>query len=391
MPTDLNHDRYLRLIRGETRSPIAAAARTGLRLASGPYRSAVALRNRLFDLGLRQPARLGRPTISVGNLTTGGTGKTPMVIEIARRLRDAGHRPAVLLRGYGGDETRELQAALASLPTDVSDPAPPAPPAGGQSMVPVEANPSRVAQAADLLTRQPEVGAFVLDDGFQHRQAHRDLDLVLIDATDPFGGERLLPRGLLREPMGNLRRADAVIVTRCDQLPPEALAQLDQRIAALTGRAPLAHVTARWAALRGPESRGEGEQPIEALRDRRVLGACGIGNPRAFERQLRETAGAVAAVEVRRDHYPWTADDLRALLARAAEGGAEAIVTTEKDWVKWQPLLAEATTAGATAGRAAPLDLPIYRPVLAIRFLDGEEAFATLLSQTVAASRCSTL
>lgn len=350
----LDHDRFLRLVRGHDRSPPAAAARLGLSAAAAPYRAAVALRNRAFDLGLRRPMPLGRPTVSIGNLTTGGTGKTPMVIDTVRRLRATGERPAVLLRGYGDDETRELATALAD--TD--------PP------TPVEANPSRVAQAAALLERCPDVSAFVLDDGFQHRQAHRDLDLVLIDATDPFGGGRLLPRGLLREPTCSLRRAHGVIVTRSDQVDAETLARLDAEIERLTDRPPLAHVAATWRVLRVDEAADE--QPTQTLRERRVLGACGIGNPGAFERQLRQAAGEVVGMETRNDHHPWTAEALREVLDRAAAAGGEAVVTTEKDWVKWRPLLGRMPDSQT---------LPIYRPILMMRFLDGEAAFATLLQE----------
>ncbi len=353
----MNHDRYLRIIRGEDRTAAAGVARLGLRVMEGPYRAAVALRNGLFNVHARQGASLGRPTISVGNLTAGGTGKTPFVIEVVHRLCEMGHRPAVLLRGYGDDETRELRSAFA----------------GGEAAVPVEANPKRAEQAADLLKREPGVSVFVLDDAFQHRQVQRDLDLVLIDATQPFGHGHVLPRGLLREPIGNLRRADAVIVTRSDQVSADALSRLDTRIEEIAGAAPLAHTATGWCALR---QNGE-ELPIDVLHGKRVMGACGIGNPGAFERQLRASAGTVMQMAVCNDHHAWTADDLRALLRDADQAGAEAVVITEKDWVKWQPLLEQAEFP-----RPA---MPIWRPALAVQFLDGEQAYVTLLQEVVGA------
>jgi len=379
-----NHARYLRLIRGESRSRAAAAARTALLAGEMPYRAAVALRNRLFDHHLRTPAQLGRPTISVGNLTAGGTGKTPMVIDLVQRLCAHGHRPAVLLRGYGNDETRELQNAFATPNGSTPDTPKPADgdaTSGGGSLprgssahihIPVEANPDRAAQAADLLQRDPAVTAFVLDDAFQHRQAHRDLDLVLIDATQPFGHDHVLPRGLLREPAANLRRADAVIVTRSDQLTPDALHQLDQRITQLAGRAPIAHAATAWQTLRTET----GDQPIDTLSGQRIVAACGIGNPAAFERQLRGHAGELLRFDPRADHHPWQRDELQRFLQTAADAGADSVVTTEKDWVKWQPLL-------EAMGSARPT-IPIHRPAPTIRFLDGESAFVTLLQERIA-------
>lgn len=358
MAPELDHARFLRIVRGEDRSPAGALARAGLALAAGPYRAAVGARNFTFNRKLRRGVALGRPTISVGNLTAGGTGKTPMVVEVVTRLRRMGERPAVLLRGYGDDETHELQSLVNPRGDDVT---------------PVEANPSRAAAAADVLAHHPGISAFVLDDAFQHRQVRRDLDLVLIDATDPFGGERLLPRGLLREPMVNLRRADAVIVTRSDQLEPEALAPLDARIESLTGHAPIAHAASAWSAWRGERD----EPPLDALRNSRVIAGCGIGNPGAFERQLREHVGEVVALEVRNDHHAWTGDELAALLARARACDA-VVVTTEKDWVKWRPLLAQLEDDAPVA---------VYRPVLTTRFLDGAERFATLLSETMRRAR----
>lgn len=349
-----NHDSYLRLIRGEDRSRLGGITRAFLSAASGPYRCVTVARNHLFDKGMRRICDLGRPVVSVGNITVGGTGKTPMVVEIVRRLRHLGHRPAVLLRGYGGDETRELGAAFAD----------------AEPIVPVQANPNRAEQAAHLLKRHPEVDVFVLDDAFQHRQVHRDLDLVLIDATDPFGGGRVLPRGLLREPMSNLHRADAVVITRCDQVDAESLSVLDKQVESLTGRRPLAHTAAQWRGLRSEA----GPMPAQTLGRQKVMGACGIGNARVFERQLRQCAKEVVAVDARNDHYRWTGKDLRALLGRAADSGAEAVVTTEKDWVKWRPLLAGEAGAGID-------DFPIYRPILAIHFVDGEDAFARMLAE----------
>jgi len=331
---------------GSDRSLRAAMLRRALALAEPGYRLGVARRNRAFDTGKRRPVHLGRPTISVGNLTTGGTGKTPFVIDLARRLE----LPGVLLRGYhGGDETQELRDALG----ECGD---------------VEANPDRAAGAKALLARSPQTSVFLLDDGFQHRQAHRDLDLVLIDATRPFGFGRLLPRGLLREPMANLKRADAVIVTRADRVSEDALHDLDDRIADLAGSPPLAHVAHRWTELRSDTS----NVTLDQLAGLRVVGVCGIGNPEPFERTLQQHAGRVQGMALFADHHHYTRAQLDDIMARGKKDFADVVVTTEKDYVKWKPLLAGTTPA-----------LPVLRPVLTLAYLDGEEALDALVRKTV--------
>src|ERR1700722_16404745 len=173
-------------------------------IAEPAYAAAMAGRNLAYSRGWFSSRRLPSATISVGNITTGGTGKTPVVRWLAGRLREAGKYPAVLLRGYrattGGvsDEQQLLARGL----TDA---------------IPVIANPDRFAGAEQALGHNGKIDAFVLDDGFQHRKVKRDFDLVLINATEPFGFGHVLPRGLLREPMAGLRRADALLITRSSQ------------------------------------------------------------------------------------------------------------------------------------------------------------------------------
>ena len=162
------------------------------------------------------PHRLPHPTISVGNITTGGTGKTPVVRWLAERLQEQGRRPAVLMRGYrseGGisDEQSLLQQQLPEIP--------------------VIANPDRVRGAADATQKQNDIDTFILDDGFQHRRVHRDFDLVLIDATAPFGFGHILPRGSLREPLSGLRRANALLITRSSQVDVNRLKEIEVELA----------------------------------------------------------------------------------------------------------------------------------------------------------------
>ncbi|MAE66655.1 MAG: tetraacyldisaccharide 4'-kinase [Phycisphaeraceae bacterium] len=336
------------IMNGDDRSVSAGLARLGLALLEPPYRAVIATRNAMFDRHLRRGARLDQPVISVGNLTTGGTGKTPMVIEIARRLLACGRRPAVLLRGYragpaGSDEAVLLETAL-----------------GDQ--VPVRADPDRRAGAAWVNRVHPDVDVLLLDDGFQHRQVARDLDLVLIDATCPFGHDHVLPRGMMREGPRALRRADGIIVTRADQVPPSDRDVLDRRIQKAAGRAPFAHAVHGWAGWVD-----ESDRQAEVDTGRPVLGVCGIGNPGAFEAALRRATEPGTRVMAFRDHHAYAPDDLARIAAEARRIGGP-VVTTDKDWIKWKQL-------------DLPDGLRVYRPVLRIEFLDGADRLDAILAE----------
>lgn len=341
---------------GDDRSWWAKVMRAVLGTIEPVYRAVVRCRNAAFDWGVRKPTRVGVPVISVGNLTVGGTGKTPMVVEIVKRLEGLGGRPAVLLRGYkgsaaGSDEAQVLRESL------------------GPS-VPVEADPNRVAAAGRVLENHPEISVVVLDDGFQHRQIHRDLDLVLVDASSRLESMRVLPRGLLREPARNLRRAHAVIVTHCEQVAPKQVRGLDRQVRRITGRGPLAHCRHVWRGFRDAAGR---VHELEMPRNAAVVGVCGIGNPGGFERQLRRYAGRVVDFTALTDHHGYTDFEVGRLISQAVDHKAGAVVVTDKDWVKWREL---------PAAQSSPV--PIYRPVLRLAFDDGGSELAELLRGCVA-------
>ncbi|MEM9644511.1 MAG: tetraacyldisaccharide 4'-kinase, partial [Planctomycetota bacterium] len=207
---------------GQKRGWMGTCVRAGLRIAAIPYGWAVCLRNRQYDRGSKPVHRCGVPVISVGNLTTGGTGKTPIVCAIAERLRASDRRVALVSRGYGrggADQNDEAEELFARLPD-----------------VPHLQDPDRV-ESARIAVEELETELILMDDGFQHRRLHRDLDIVVIDATCPFGFGHVLPRGLLREPLSGIRRSDLIVISRCG-LVAEAtvqgilnrLARLDQRV-----------------------------------------------------------------------------------------------------------------------------------------------------------------
>lgn len=286
------------------------------------------LRGKLYDRGWLARERLDVPVVSVGNLTAGGTGKTPMVAWLVRELRRRGRRPGVLSRGYGAapddaeranDEARMLARLLPDVPR-VQDP--------------------DRARGGRRLVRERGVDVCVLDDGFQHRRLARDLDLVLVDATRPWGlpapadggapVRALLPRGLLRERPGALARADAIVLTRADLVDERTREGLSRELYELAPGRPILLAVHRAARLRGPG--GESRPPGE-LAGRPVDLVSAIGNPEAFERTV---AGLGARVDTHRsfpDHHDYVEADLRDL-----GRNGRWVVTTAKDAVKLEPL-----------------------------------------------------
>ncbi len=308
--------RFLALIRGDRSNPVAMLARLGLRVASWVYGAGIRLRNLAFSQGWREVVRVGVPVVSVGNLTVGGTGKTPCVEFVARFYRDRDRRVAILSRGYGSDEGRNDEALV--LEETLPD-------------VPHLQDADRVMVARTAI-EELETEFLVLDDGFQHRRLHRDLDLVLIDATNPWGFGAMLPRGLLREPLSGLRRADAILVTRADQASSEELEAITRRLSRLAPGKPVALATHRPTRLVNSDGASES---VEYLRERPVLGFCGIGNPESFRRTLTHLGARLLDFRTFPDHHPYHREDVFSLRETAASLPSDTLfVTTHKDLVK---------------------------------------------------------
>ncbi len=307
---------YLALVRGETRGVWPWLQRSGLRLASVPYGAAVRLRNLAFDRGWARTHRAAVPVVSVGNLTVGGTGKTPCVEYVARFYRERAVRVGILSRGYGSDAGPNDEALV--LEENLPD-------------VPHLQGADRV-ELARTAVEELESELLVLDDGFQHRRLARDLDLVLIDATAPWGFGHLLPRGLLREPIGALKRAGAILLTRCDQVGPAERDDLRRTIQRIAPQIPLIETTHRPVALANDDNC---ELALAAVPSSPVAAFCGLGNPDAFRRTLTDLGATVSAFRTYPDHHAYTRADVEELhqWARSLPRGC-LIVTTQKDLVK---------------------------------------------------------
>lgn len=265
--------------------------------------------------------RLERPVVSVGNVTCGGTGKTPAVEMIIRDLLRWGYKPAIVSRGYGAKGLTEGEALQGNdefhlLRSNLPD-------------VPHYQGPDRYSTGRRAI--QAGANVIVLDDGFQHVKLHRDLDLVLVDAIEPFGHGRVLPAGFLREPLRVLSRAGLFAVTRCEKVDPRKLSTLAAYLRNRFPGKPVIYLDTKpveWVALSGEKD------PPQSTRGRRVLAFCGIGNPEAFRRQLVDLGLKLERLVCFRDHHRYTDSDIRALHSRARELGVEEVVMTQKDAVK---------------------------------------------------------
>ena len=335
------------LVSGRRRGPTAYLARAGLWWARLPYAVGVAVRNRRYDGGKRS-ARVPVPVVCVGNLTLGGTGKTPMVEYVAGYFRELEKQVAILSRGYGttGGANDEALVLEENLPD-----------------VPHLQGADRVA-LANTAIEELESEVLVLDDGFQHRRLYRDLDIVLLDATRPIQKEYLFPRGLLRESVGGLKRAGIAVFSRCDQVPAESLAEQQSWLAKRFPTLPHATCVHQPTELIGADG---GTESVESLRGKPVAGFCGVGNPQSFRQTLTDLGATVIDFRAFPDHHPYTREDVDSLRAWAGQLPADAMIaTTQKDWVKLR--------IGELGGR------PLWAVRVGVRFTSGEDVLRAKLT-----------
>lgn len=419
---------------GSSQTLAAQAFRTAATLVSLPYSGVVRLRNRLYDLGVLRASQPPRPTISVGNLTLGGVGKTPFVGWLADYFLQNAQTPAFISRGYQAERQRDLFARVdaaqnaqaenvpqsAQTSTDAAAPTPPTSRNLSSQFAqfqqfndearelalrfpttPHFLGARRAEVAAALVEARPDVDVFLLDDAFQHRQLQRDLDVVLLDALNPFGGGRVFPSGFLREPLAGLRRADVVLLNRADLVSDERRrairAQVERRnpdaLFAEIAQTPRFVFSRRDAdkfddgdALNAPQNatasnadalfsppsparlvREEFATWAETRRGGRFLAFCGLGAPTGFRKTLETNGLTPTSFVAFPDHCAYSASDFASLAAEAERIDADALLTTAKDFVK----IPEPTLAGR----------PIFALGIGVEFLSGEAALRALLAE----------
>ncbi len=325
------------------------------------------VRNRLYDRGFLRVHSLGARTISIGNLTTGGTGKTPLVALTAEIMAESGAKVCILTRGYGRARPRERvvvsdgQTVLADAETGGDEPVELAKRLLGKAVVVADAD--RVA-AARWAREKFGITAFVLDDGFQHRRAKRDLDIVCIDATNPCGNGRLLPVGTLRESFNGLGRADAIVLTRANLVDTtdEIVARLRKR----NPTAPIFKAHIHIARLVGLGDLLAGRAGTGGKEAGAFFAFCGLGNSASFPRQLKADGFKVSGHKQFRDHHRYTQADVEVIERESKEAGAAALVTTAKDAVKLAGLRFE---------------MPVFVAIAEVR-IDKEVEFRELIANT---------
>lgn len=284
------------------------------------YGAAARLRVSAYAHGLLPQRRLPGVVISVGNLSVGGTGKTPMVLWIAQRFAGEGKRCGILTRGYRGRAQRGIAAGTPALESDEVQLLR----ARLDQSVSFGVGANRYARGCELASSGVE--HFVLDDGFQHLRLARDVDIALIDAVNPFGNGHVLPAGGLREPPAALRRAGIVVITRAEG-PAPALEGVVHRFT----DAPIFHAATRLESIRSFSGRGYPGDDDALAGTRKYFAFCGIGNPGAFFADLQKWGVRTAGTQKFRDHHRYAQRDAASIEAAARAAGADALLCTEKD------------------------------------------------------------
>ena len=303
--------------------------------ASAIYGFGAGLKAGLYTSGIIKPKTLPCKVISVGNITAGGTGKTPMVINIVRRLEGKGVRTAVLTRGYKGmseGKVRVVSDGLGNIlpPAEAGDE--PVLIARSLPGVPVVMGSDRF-DAGKLAWERFHPQAMVLDDGFQHVRLKRDLNILLMDAAHPFGNGHTFPTGYLREPKSGVKRANFIIFTGSGNVHPDAEKEVKSLAVPGTSMANAGYFPVSFYNIKSRE-----EIHAELFAAKRVFAFCGIANPGSFSLILHKLNAKITGSEEYPDHHSYSLEDVAFLQGKAAESSAEVLVTTEKDAVKLEGL-----------------------------------------------------
>ncbi len=301
------------------------------------------VRNTLYEKGVFKVHNLGARTISIGNITTGGTGKTPLVMFVAEHLAEQGEKVCILTRGFGREDPQKRvlvsdgKKILADARMGGDEPVEIAQKLLGRAIVIADAN--RVASAKWAIAKFG-VTAFVLDDAFQHRRAKRDVDVVAIDATNPFGGGKMLPDGRLREPLVNLDRADVIVLTRSNLVnDTKAIEAKIKEFAPDTSIFSASTRTSKVSLLRDFLSDGNDYSRNEKYDKDDLSGLpafafSALGNPTSFIEQLKRDNTVIVGTHAFADHHYYVGSEMKMIAQKARASGAELLITTGKDAVK---------------------------------------------------------
>ncbi len=368
-PKERLEQRLLKVISKEVRGKRVSCLRGVLCGLSWIFNILVQLRLWLFKHRIIRASTLGCQVISVGNVTVGGTGKTPIVETFARSLQKKGRKVAILSRGYKSRKTPLWEKILKKgerLPRVVSD--------GkrlllnsdmaGDEPYMLASNLPDVAVLVDkdriksgkYAIRKLGCDTLVLDDGFQYLGLQNRLDIVLVDYTNPFGYNRVLPRGLLREPARNIKRAGFIFITKC---PPEGAPELKEKLRELNPHAEISECRHSSKYLKNLYTREQLD--LDFLKGRKVSAISGIAVPESFEHGLRRLGAEIVHHARYADHHRYTQQEIIETINSAARAGAEVIMTTEKDAVRF-PLVERC-------------DLPVIYLRVEIEMLSGSDAF----------------
>ncbi|MFQ5714849.1 MAG: tetraacyldisaccharide 4'-kinase [Candidatus Scalinduaceae bacterium] len=319
---------YLSILSGRQRGFLATLIRSSLSAFTYPYLAVLNTRNTLYKYGIVKSKRLPVKVISIGNITTGGTGKTPLVEFSAKYLQKKGRKVAILSRGYGdqnhsltndnpktkefvNDEYLILRENLKDVPTLL-----------GRDRV----------QNAKKAIKDHDVDCLILDDGFQHLRIKRDLDIVVIDSLNPFAEEILIPRGTLREPLKNLNRADLFVLSHCSLNDEDTLKSIYAKLHHINPDIPVCESIHKPVNIDRIKDNSLLEP--EWLKGKKIYGLCAIGNPESFASTLRELGADVIRLRVFHDHHSYTQEELDGVITEAKALDTDAIVVTQKDVVK---------------------------------------------------------
>ena len=340
------------IVSGRRQGTQAALLRALLRSLETPYAFATTVRNACYDGGILGIHSVDVPVVSVGNLTLGGTGKTPMVHWLSRWFQDRALRVALISRGYKADRGK-LNDEAKELAEKIGD-------------IPHLQNRHRVRAALEAATKH-RAQVILLDDGFQHRRLHRDLDIVLVDALEPFGFDHIFPRGTLREPLENIRRTDVVGLSRADAVTPDRLTAIRNRVRSLAPQATwFETVHLPYQLVRREQS----TLPPTWLRGKSVAAFCGLGNPAGFQHTLVSCACRIAAFRELGDHHAYSESELESLRKWVSmQRPVEAVICTCKDLVK----IGESELAG----------VPLYALDVRLQFRTGQSDLESRLRTLV--------